>query len=324
MSLDRFESRTMGSWATVLIIYLVLATGHVRTLRPWCDEGWFSSPALNLLTKGHMGTSVLDPTATFRSVQLTGINEATYWIMPLYILAQAAWYTLVGFSLPSMRALSVLWGLAALISWYLIIRCLSREKRVALITVALLAIDFQFLTSASSGRMDMMAAGLGFAGMATYLCLRTSSLTWAVIGSHSLVTAAVLTHPLGVMALVSLLFLTWYFDAPAVRCRHLLVAPIPYLLGFGAWSLYILRSPSLFRAQFGGNASDRWTAIHSPLQALKLEITGRYLTAFGFAPETHGVAHFKVMVLLIYMTGVFACAWIPALRWHRGIVRCSS
>src|SRR5207244_5704257 len=142
--------------------------------RPWFDEGWFSSPALNLLTKGHMGTSVLDPTATFRSVQLTGINEATYWIMPLYILAQAAWYMLVGFSLPSMRALSVLWGLTALISWYLIIRCLSGEKPVALIAVALVAIDFQFLSSASSGRMDIMAAGLGFARSGAFFCLRTS------------------------------------------------------------------------------------------------------------------------------------------------------
>src|SRR5438132_145318 len=94
--------------AGIIVVYLLLATGSLLTLRPWCDEGWFSSPALNLITKGYMGTSVLDPTASWRSVQLGGIHDYTYWIMPLYPLAQAAWYKLTGFGLYSMRALSVL------------------------------------------------------------------------------------------------------------------------------------------------------------------------------------------------------------------------
>ena len=91
----------------VVALYLILATGSLLTLRPWCDEGWFSAPAHSLITHGNMGTEVLDQTATWRSVQLTGIHEYTYWIMPLYPLAQTAWYEIAGFGLFRMRMLSL-------------------------------------------------------------------------------------------------------------------------------------------------------------------------------------------------------------------------
>ena len=33
----------------ILAIYLALAVATARTLMPWCDEAWFSGPALHLL-----------------------------------------------------------------------------------------------------------------------------------------------------------------------------------------------------------------------------------------------------------------------------------
>jgi hypothetical protein len=71
----------------ITIAYLSLAVMGALTMRPWCDEGWFSNPAENLLTTGSMPTSVLDPTAAWRGVNLQGIDRHTYWVMPLYILA---------------------------------------------------------------------------------------------------------------------------------------------------------------------------------------------------------------------------------------------
>lgn len=55
----------------------------------WCDEAWFSSPALNLMTTGHTGTSVLDPTADFHTNRIAPIDKYTYWIAPLYPVTQA-------------------------------------------------------------------------------------------------------------------------------------------------------------------------------------------------------------------------------------------
>ena len=62
----------------ILAVYLLLAIGGARTLLPWCDEAWFSSPALNLINSGYMGTSVLDPTADFRTNHIR-INRYNYY-----------------------------------------------------------------------------------------------------------------------------------------------------------------------------------------------------------------------------------------------------
>src|SRR6266550_3092704 len=133
---------------TIIGLYVVLAVSSAWTVLPWSDEAWFSSPALNLLTKGYMGTSVLDPTADFRTNKLAGIDRHTYWIPPLYPLTQAAWHSLFGFSIHSVRFYSVVWGLVALAASFLLMNTLSGDLRVALLTAALLAIDFAFVWSA--------------------------------------------------------------------------------------------------------------------------------------------------------------------------------
>jgi len=51
---------------------------------------------------------VLDPTASFRTNNLTGIHEHTYWIVPLFPLVEAAWPRALGFGLMQVRYLSIL------------------------------------------------------------------------------------------------------------------------------------------------------------------------------------------------------------------------
>jgi len=65
--------------------------------------------------------------------------------MPLHLVLQAGWYKLFGFSLLAMRSISMLWGLAALWSWFLIMRALTEDVDIAILTVGLLATDFVFI-----------------------------------------------------------------------------------------------------------------------------------------------------------------------------------
>jgi len=204
----------------IIAVYLLLAIGGVRTILPWCDEAWFSSPALNLITKGSFGTSVLDPTSDFRLNRIAGIDRYTYWIVPLYPLTQAAWYKVVGFGLFSLRFYSVALGLLALASCYITIKVLSGDRRAALLAAALLSIDFTFQWSAAVGRMDMMCAALGQAGFAAFLLLRTRNFPMALLVSQSLVAAAGLSHPMGIGAFAGLLFLTLYYDRNRIRLSH--------------------------------------------------------------------------------------------------------
>lgn len=293
----------------ITIAYLSLAVMGALTMRPWCDEGWFSNPAENLLTTGSMPTSVLDPTAAWRGVNLQGIDRHTYWVMPLYILAQAGWYRITGFSLVSMRLFSVLCGLVAIACWYVILKHLSGSTSIGLLAVALLATDFQFLLTAGDGRMDMMTAALGSAALACYLHIRERNLGRAIFVSQTLAAAAFFTHPLGVLAVAGLLFVSVYYDGKRLRPGYILVAGLPYAVIAAGWTFYILQSPSDFLPQFAGNASGRLELFQAPAAVLWREIEQRYLAPYGLTAGVPLTARLKGIILAIYIAGLLAaCA----------------
>jgi hypothetical protein len=303
----------------ITIVYLSLAVLSALTMRPWCDEGWFSNPAENLLTTGSMPTSILDPTAAWRGINLQGIDRHTYWVMPLYLLAQAGWYRITGFSLVSMRLLSVLWGLVALACWYIILKRLSGSTAAALLAVALLAVDFQFVLTAGDGRMDMMTAALGSAALASYLSIRERHLGRAILVSQALAAAGLFTHPLGILGVAGLVFVSLYYDGRSLRPGHIVLAGIPYLAGAAGWALYILQSPADFLPQFASNASGRLELFQAPVTVLRREIEQRYLAPYGLEAGMPAAARLKGIVLAIYIAGLVAAFADTRIRKHRGL-----
>jgi 4-amino-4-deoxy-L-arabinose transferase-like glycosyltransferase len=212
----------------ILLVFVALAIFCAHTNLPWSDEAWFASPAFNLITKGNFGTSVLDPTASFRTNNLTGIHEHTYWIVPLFPLVEAAWFRATGYGLMQVRYLSIVWGLVALWAWYRMLKILTGDERVAVLAMGLMAIDFTFVWTSSVGRMDMMCAALGGAGLTAFLIMRERNFTRAVLVSQSLIVAAGLSHPMAAGYACGLLALTLYWDRKRIRPLHVLVAAAPY------------------------------------------------------------------------------------------------
>jgi len=303
----------------VVLLYLALATNSALTERPGIDEGLFANPAFNLLTRGSMGSPVIEEAGT----SLKNINKYTYWIMPLHILNQAGWYRIFGFSLLSMRSLSAAWGLVALVSWFLIMQKLSGNIRIGVLAVVLISLDYTFIQGASWGRMDMMSAALGFAGLATYLSLRERNLWLAVLLSQSLVVASGMTHPNGLLSFAGLLFLTLYFDRTHINWRHVAVATLPYLIGAVGWGLYIAKDPSSFPAQFSGQATmgGRLGGFASPWVGFIHEFTRRYPVAFGLGPQSAGhtgPVYLKSLILLAYVVGLVGALLTGSIRNHRG------
>lgn len=292
---------------------VVLLTAHTK--RPWCDETWLASPAYNLLHHGHMGTSFIETVPYWKDM-----HRYTYWEPPLHFLAQAAWYRLAGFGLFSLRALSLVWGLVALAAWYTIVHILSGSRGGALLAVALIGFDYYAVFSAADGRMDMMAAALHAAGLATYLGLRQKQFGWAVLASHSFIVASGLTHPNGIMAFASLVCLMLFFDIRRLRWQHLLLATLPYAVGGVGYAWYIAQNPVAFVEQFGnnflqGSNSSLWEGIRN-------EIVQRYGYAAGFAPGTPLVGKIKLLILAGYVVGVVGVAFIagrPAYRHYWSI-----
>ena len=222
-------------------VFVVLSVASSLTKRPWSDEGWFANAPWNLVTRGWMGTTVVEQAS---QPFLNGIDRYTYWVMPLHLILQAAWYKVFGFSLLTMRSLSLIFGLVALGSWFLIMKALSQDNTVTTLTVVLLALDYNFIMSSSFGRFDLMCAALGTAGLAAYLALRERNLTLAILLGNCFVVASGMTHHLGILALAGLIFLVFFFDRKQLKWQHLLVVLIPYVIAATAWSFYILQKPA--------------------------------------------------------------------------------
>jgi len=277
--------------AAILIAWTALALSLAVSNAPWSNEAWCAIPAVNLATHGYMGTTVLASRGTW----LAGIERHTYWMMPLDLLAQAGWYKVVGFSLFRQRLLSVLFGVLALLSWFVIVLRLSGKYSAALIACLIIGFERNFLNAAANGRMDMMAAALGASAIAAFLQIRRRSLRAALVTSNSLAAAAIFTHPSGVLFAAALVVTILYSLRPAAQPRLTLadaaISCMPYLIGAGLWGLYIAQSPADFRSQFFGNVSGfageylpraRFSGITAPWRALWMELKLRYLLPFGF------------------------------------------
>ncbi len=318
MTLDSTRARVVFV-ALLLTAYVSVTVAAALTQRPRTDEGYFASPALNLITTGSMGTPILED-----GPYMKGVHEHTYWMPPLHMLAQAAWYEVFGFGLTAMRMLSMAWGLLLLAAWYLIMRTISGDETISLLTAGVIAVDYNFLLCAGSGRMDMMSAALGFSGLAAYLALRERRFGLAMLVGNALVCAAGLTHPVGgYLAFSGIAFLMLYYDWRRLRPASLALAAVPYLAGAAGWGLYIMQDPAGFMSQFGTNATmdNRLSGLTSPLMGIYREITSRYFVAFGLGPHSegnYGPIWVKSVVLLFYVAGVVGAISNREIRSDKG------
>src|ERR1035438_9218425 len=129
--------------ASIAAVFLAAAIAVALRRAPWCDEAWFACAGFNLAAHGKLIPPVIAPAPD--DPKTLGLGLHTYWVMPLHLLFQAGWYKLFGFSLFALRSVSILWGLVALWSWFWIMRALTGETPIAVLTVALLGTDFVFI-----------------------------------------------------------------------------------------------------------------------------------------------------------------------------------
>lgn len=300
---------------TAILVFLIMAIGSSLTHRPQIDEGMFASPAYNLATAGFFGTTVLEMDKS----SLTRIDQRTYWVMPLFLLNVSASFKVFGFSLFTMRIVSIFWGLVLLGAIFLIALKLSRERIVALFALILAACDYMVIETASSARMDMMSASLGFSAIAVYLLLRERNFLLAVLASNCLVVLDGLTHPNALLPFFGLIFLTLFLDLKKISLKTVLIAASPYLVGGAGFGLWVLQDPQAFKDQFIDNAmmGGRMSGLSSPLSNIVREFTERYPHAFGLGDSSSGHSgpiYLKSLMLFGYAAGVLGVLLIKDLR----------
>jgi 4-amino-4-deoxy-L-arabinose transferase-like glycosyltransferase len=217
----------------VIGTYLAVLLWWAGVTPPHIDEAWYVLPAWNLIENGSFGTPVLDPSGSpnpLRLISLRGIREHTYWLMPGFPLAEAAWMFLLGFGVVKARLLSTVAGFLLLAAWYTIIDRLSGGNRhLAILGAAIIAIYESFIHRARMARPDMLAAALGYSAVAAFLLFRRRSLSGALLASNTLLALAGLTHPnAGIVCLAVLGATVGLLDRKEISARHLPFAAIPY------------------------------------------------------------------------------------------------
>ena len=295
----------------VLAGYAVLAAIVALNKLPWCDEGWYGAPALNLARNGSMGTP------NFYYIKLPGIIDYTYWEMPGFIVVLAAWFKAVGGGLLQARALTCILGAGVLVSWSMILRRLGANAWERAVATALIATDQFFILDATYARADMQSLLLLSAALWLYLRHREASFTRAIVLANVAVAAAALTHPnAGLLALAALCVLA-VPDIRRMRWYDLPLCAVPYIVGGALWWLYIRQAPDLFAAQFSANAGGRFNAVLSPIESIRSEVSRRYLLAFGLGAHSSGTPRLVVLKaagLVAWACAVVACLTMRALR----------
>jgi hypothetical protein len=249
----RRRSRIAVTLFGICAVFLLLAASTARTERVRAAEAWFADPAYHLIHHGCFCTTIIESSGFW----LSGADRHTYWILPFHALLQSVWYRLFGFSIWTLRSLSIVSGVVALGAWFAIVSRLGGVQ-AALPAALLIATDYHFVQAAAIGRMDILCAALGAAATALYLTLRERNLAAATLAAHGLMAAACLTHPCGVLPLASLVILMWALDRPNLRPQMLALAAAPYLVATALYASYVLQAPHDFVRQIGGNL--QWSA----------------------------------------------------------------
>ena len=222
----------------------------------WPDEALFSSPAAELAARGVFATPVLDGL-------LPGMERATLWNSPLYMVLLSGVYLFTGESQVIARGLALVCGFVALFLFYTIARRLfttiaeqatrQRSLLIAGLATLLLALDPTFHRAANTARMDMLT-----------LCFLLGSLwflidTFAPNGTRKssarpldprfllagiCAGLAGLSHPAGILAVPVILI----FAFP--RWRDAVAGGLGAALGIAPWLFYIVPNLELFQVQF--------------------------------------------------------------------------
>jgi 4-amino-4-deoxy-L-arabinose transferase-like glycosyltransferase len=306
-----------GIALAIVGVYLSMTLALAVTARPQSDEAVYANPGYNLIHDGRMGMT-LYPLPDYLPLSAA---QRVYIQPPLYFVVTAALFRIAGFGLIQVRLLSIFFGLVCLASWYTIARSLTKSITAALLVAGLISVDYFFLIGASHGRMDMMCAGLGSAGLAMYMRWRRALLSRAIFWGNLLASLALLTHPAGLVWAAGMLLAMLLLDWRSLSVKLLAIGAIPYLFVAAIWGIYIAQDPAAFREQmraillvnegsFDYSHLSRWRVI----RYLQQEVLVRYAGPYGLLPGVRLVSRLKILVLTAYLTGVSGILLTGKLR----------
>jgi len=226
--------------ALYLIAYFVSANWFPRV---WMDEPWYTQNAWTYIQQGTFGNPMFSG--------LYGLEKSNVVYGRIYLLAAAASFSLFGLGYRQARLPSLLWGVLALIVFYMLIRDLINE-RIALLSTLALASSVPFLLASHDARPEMMLAF--FIILAFYLLLRADrdNDDWLFFLSGLIAALSADIHMNGFVVPPALLgVLIWRRGARSIFSKQTAYMLIGVALGVAWWlMLHVMPDGKLFVEQW--------------------------------------------------------------------------
>lgn len=316
MSLIGSAGRFAGLFGACLLLLILTRLNASVLPLAWPDEALFSAPAASLVVGGNFATPVL-------AGLIPGMERATLWNSPLFMVLLAGPYALFGESQAIGRAFTFVLALIALALFALLAGRLLRgiapdrgadhrplRERVAAALPLILVCDLSFQRAANTIRMDMLT--LCFMLGAFYCFLRDRDAARSGNSKHSwrwplaagaCVGGAALSHPIAVLLVP--LVLIWTLP----RWRSLFLTGAGTLSVFSLWLPYIFTHLQLFCVQFVAQLARK-----KDILSLFGGETGGVLRVY--AAQYGGQGFWMLLAGGMVLLAAFASLWRLAREWR--------
>jgi hypothetical protein len=252
----------------VSILFLIYNL-YLGTIVPfvWPDEVLFFNPAQEWYAHGILRTTVL-------SGLIPGMDQATLWMPPLYMLFLGMSFHIFDSTLFVARMVSSALGLLSailLVSW--LGRTIPRFKNKHLFLIGgliYILLDILFIKVSHTSRMETLCALLGILGI-VFSFYKRFFLSGLAIG------LSVLSHPFGVFYGIPVLY-NLFEHRKGIGLRQIFYLCMGGLIPILGWGFYVIPNWELFQLQFGAQLARKQELFgnFSNLDRLKTLFSGYF------------------------------------------------
>jgi hypothetical protein len=238
--------------AAICILFVAARLPVLLRQIPAQDEDYFAAPGLTILNEGVPRIPYMpsrNPDSAFFKA-----DEMLFALPPLYFYLEAPVYLLLGPSTGSARVLSMLCGVAAILTVYSLARRIFGSRETGLWSAGLYAASRILYFPCVIARPDMLCGALGLATLLAMSKWWTGRQRRWIVLAGLFIGLGMLSHPFAFVYAVQAGIWSLIASGPVLqRLARTVLLTLIAVATFSVWSILILQHPEAFRAQFFNN-----------------------------------------------------------------------
>lgn len=286
LSLHDLLLREKYFFSFLFLFHFISIVPILPSILTWIDPGWYTYSAFELLTSQPVGTH-LDFNNSF--LKETDFSTVSYRYgltnLPVWNYSNYWVYLVFGPSLVASRLISTIALLFLFVSVYLLVYFPTRNRLLARMTTALLALEYSIFWSATSARPDALCATLGYVGALFFLLYYYKKYKVLGLISGLFFSASILTHATGIWIPTALGVGTVFLVVldNGINIKKLIIQLWPFCLSLAIVSIWLMTDTVVLAsyAEDSGLSKSFSEIIYNTATGFYSEIVNKYYAAFS-------------------------------------------